>query len=507
MGKGGEGSVWLAANIRTCKLWAIKEIHEAEKKEAGLWRKLNSRYLVQIVDVFEREGKTCLIMEYAAGKSLGQILEERGRLSLKETLEYGEQLCSALTYLHTRTPPLLYGDMKPANIICRTDGSLVLVDFGSLSVLGEKNQNCFGTRDYAAPEQFRKGAVLDAGTDIYSLGATLYHFYNGNPPGRTVKKNRAAASILSGGLDRILQKCLEPSRDKRYGDCRKLEKDLKRVRQNRKGFCIAAAVTAVICMAAGEEKRSEGQEIIYERYLAEGTAAACQDAISMEPDRPEAYLCMLDRLIEDGKFTMEEEQELWEAMENVSCLEKDQDGYVEVCYQAGMAYWYYYTENGGKKYAVPWFEKAAMTEKGKPENSRQLRARIFAGIGKYYEALGEKDVSGDKNKRYRQYWEDLEELMEINISEMDNNVTQLRFLEEVMVQIYTNCAGFRDSGVGKARMLQMHDKAEEKYRDMVLSEREDSIEAELGEKLEKEIELASEAIERTYGKVQQPGSD
>ena len=87
-----------------------------------------------------------------------------------------------LGYLHSRVPPIIYRDMKPANIMLKPDGNLTLIDFGTAREFKERNladTTCLGTVGYAAPEQFGGMGQTDARTDIYCLGATLYHLITG----------------------------------------------------------------------------------------------------------------------------------------------------------------------------------------------------------------------------------------------------------------------------------------------------------------------------------------
>ena len=100
-------------------------------------------------------------------------------------IKWAKQLCDVLGYLHSQNPPIIYRDMKPANIMLKPDGNVVLIDFGTAREYKENNiedTTCLGTMGYAAPEQFGGMGQTDARTDIYCLGATMYHLVTGMNP-------------------------------------------------------------------------------------------------------------------------------------------------------------------------------------------------------------------------------------------------------------------------------------------------------------------------------------
>lgn len=439
-------------------------------------------------------------MEYIKGKTLEQILKKSGKLSLQRTEDYGVQICDALIYLHTRQPALIHGDVKPANIICRDNGTLVLLDYGSLSRSGAPNIACFGTRGYAAPEQFARDAVLDARTDIYSLGVTLYQLFCGKPG---IEDNMGRMKLMNRRMWGILQKCMETNPEHRYSSVREVRKALEGAGRQNRACCVIIAALAAGCLAAGNEipkwgEEAEIREKTYDELLAEGGEENCMKAISRDAGRSEAYFRLLDIYLEDDKFSAGEEEKMWEAL---GISEKGIDNMAdsrEFAYQLGLAYWYFYEENGGKKYALPWFKKAAEASEGEMDHAHQLRAQVFLRIGGYYEKLGQKDVSGDKREIYKKYWADLMELKDSSISEIDNNVTQLRLMNEIVTQIYIHCADFREIGVTKTQMEEVLEDIENEMGEMDISGSQSSVEPQLSGRIKETMILAEEAIFRTF---------
>jgi serine/threonine protein kinase/uncharacterized protein YggT (Ycf19 family) len=200
IGEGGFGAVYKANDERfqATRVVAIKEMSDAnlssserEKafkdfhREANLLVQLNHPNLPQVSDFFEESGKTYLIMEFIEGKTLEQVLEDTGG-PLDETLVMGWalQLCSVLQYLHGRQPPIIFRDMKPSNIMVTGDNQLKLIDFGIARIFktsATKDTTLLGSQGYAPLEQYGR-SQSDPRSDIYALGATLYHLLTGNVP-------------------------------------------------------------------------------------------------------------------------------------------------------------------------------------------------------------------------------------------------------------------------------------------------------------------------------------
>ena len=196
VGQGGMSVVYMAINEKANKTWAVKEVRkdgvldfEAVKQglvaETDILKKLSHPNLPSIIDVIDTDDSFIIIMDYIQGNLLNKALEEYGAQPQDRVIEWAKQLCDVLGYLHSRQPPIIYRDMKPANIMLKPDGNVTLIDFGTAREFKEKNladTTCLGTVGYAAPEQFGGMGQTDARTDIYCLGATLYHLVTGCNP-------------------------------------------------------------------------------------------------------------------------------------------------------------------------------------------------------------------------------------------------------------------------------------------------------------------------------------
>lgn len=172
LGKGGQGSLYLARDLELGTLWAVKELPLEKKHEAKLLRLLDHPSLPRMIDYLEKDDHCYLVMEYIRGYSLQQWMEKGRCFSTEEVMDFGKTLCGVLGYLHSQNPPVIYGDLKPDNLMLTESGHLYLVDFGaSVTFYGKEPGQCMGTRGYAAPEQY-EGRICES-SDIFGLGKVL----------------------------------------------------------------------------------------------------------------------------------------------------------------------------------------------------------------------------------------------------------------------------------------------------------------------------------------------
>ena len=208
LGEGGFGITYLGAHRYLKRTVAIKELFpewamrhgtavsvpdrwqqdfhmekECVLEEARVISRLASPHIVEVQDAFLENNTAYIVMEYLEGQSLQERIDAEGPLPPYDVHLIAMAACDALAEVHTQN--LLHRDIKPANIMLASDGSVVLVDFGSARTF-DHGQPVSHTRilttDYAAPEMYSTQARFGPYTDLFCLGGTLFHALTGSPP-------------------------------------------------------------------------------------------------------------------------------------------------------------------------------------------------------------------------------------------------------------------------------------------------------------------------------------
>ncbi len=193
VGSGGFATVYLGRNLRTNQIVAVKVLKEESaevpgmverfRREAQLIQGLDHPKLVRVLDYGVEDGRHFLVMEYVQGKTLAQVIAERGPLPVEQTVRYVTQVCGALAHAHQRG--IVHRDIKPGNLMVTPEGVVKVMDFGiakiaAITALTHSGQT-MGTPRYMSPEMI-KGEPVDARGDIYSLGVVLYELLAGQAP-------------------------------------------------------------------------------------------------------------------------------------------------------------------------------------------------------------------------------------------------------------------------------------------------------------------------------------
>jgi serine/threonine protein kinase len=215
LGQGGMGAVYEAVDQRLDTTVALKETFFAEEKlrkqferEARLLARMHHPALPRVSDHFNEGEGQFLVMQYIAGEDLSVMLAARNApFAESEVARWADQLCDALDYLHTQDPQIIHRDIKPQNLKLTARGQIVLLDFGlAKGSVGQltavtTSASIFGfTPNYAPLEQVQ-GKGTDARSDIYALGATLYHLVTNVKPPDALSR---ASAIVNGQPDPLL---------------------------------------------------------------------------------------------------------------------------------------------------------------------------------------------------------------------------------------------------------------------------------------------------------------
>ncbi|MBD5552385.1 MAG: serine/threonine protein kinase [Lachnospiraceae bacterium] len=323
IGAGGGGTVYLGKHQRLEKQIVLKADKrrlstkpEMLRREVDMLKDLSHTYIPQVYDFVQEDGIVYTVMDYIDGESLDKLLARGQKISQAEIVKWACQLLRALVYLHSRPPHgILHGDIKPANIMLRPGGDICLIDYNIALALGEDGAVKVGfSRGYASPEHYGaeylkegkaaaveqilttgkaesgettevddpektetddekisrnlysgktsgsgRGLLLDVRSDIYSLGATLYHLLSGSRPAQDAREVvPLGQEVCSPAVAKIIQKAMEPEPSMRYQTAQEMLEDFLqlhkkdgRVIRRKKRIIACAAVISGLFLAGG----------------------------------------------------------------------------------------------------------------------------------------------------------------------------------------------------------------------------------------------------------------
>jgi len=207
IGQGGMGSIYLADDLRlegrSCALKEVEHDNSLPKdmlqqareqflREATVLARLDHPNLPKVSDFFSEDQRDYLVMDFVPGKDLRTMMNDARQkesfLPERDVLSWAAQLTDALTYMHNQDPPILHRDIKPSNLKLTPSGLIKLVDFGLVKILASEEMTITilqgrGTALYTPLEQYGGDTGhTDVRSDIYALGATLYHLLTNSPP-------------------------------------------------------------------------------------------------------------------------------------------------------------------------------------------------------------------------------------------------------------------------------------------------------------------------------------
>lgn len=528
IGHGGMSVVYLAINEKANKTWAIKEvrkdgIHDEKMVKQGLiaetniLKKLDNKYLPSIVDVIEDKDTFLIVMDYIQGKGLDQILnrklrEENRPIDVENVISWGIQLCEVLSYLHTQEQPIIYRDLKPSNIMLKPDGQISLIDFGTARVYkegGKDDTTTLGTPGYAAPEQYGGNGQSCQQSDIYGLGATLYHLITGVNPGETPCNipliTEGRKTLLEEtpwelrdkllGLELIIKKCVSYKIEDRYKNCLEVKYALEHPEElglpHRKklknkllafGACLGTGILLGCVSVFGMFMENRTEKTGYDYYI-DSAATSTYDkkmsyyrqAVALNPEDERAWLGILDAVEEDNDFTTDEDsfiiatlsgRDYGRSKDNKTCFQENKAGYIQFSYRLGLMYYYNQGVGNNKTSALGWFETIKSQDLEELDlDPRELQAmktrvEVLGKISGYSRKIGQVNQAGDAEVSYKDYWNDLMKLTDRDIAQQDNVITELRLYNEVVYQICTNYDKFKQDGLSKEEMEEALEKIE-----------------------------------------------
>ncbi|HVU71010.1 MAG TPA: serine/threonine-protein kinase, partial [Ktedonobacteraceae bacterium] len=259
VGQGGFGAVYKARDTQEHNhLVAIKQINlrgltpqemidatDGFNREVQILSALAHAHLPRIHTHFTDPDHWYVVMDFIKGETLEEYVRDRTStranairaLPLEEVLDIGLQLCDVLAYLHSRQPPVIFRDLKPANLIRTARGQLYLIDFGIARYFKpgqSKDTIPLGSPGYAAPEQYGR-AQTDARADIYSLGALLHHLLSRDDPAETPFTFTPLGSPELTELNALIMRMIAGNVALRPASVREIEQTLLKLRRQSGG--------------------------------------------------------------------------------------------------------------------------------------------------------------------------------------------------------------------------------------------------------------------------------
>ncbi len=285
IGRGGTGLVFLAYHRNLRKYVVVKRVQtglaniESLRAETDILKNLHNSHIPQVYDFLVRDGEVFTVMDYIEGTSFDQLKAGNRRLSEAFLVNLLFQMGQTLSYLHRNRPPVIHSDIKPDNLILKSDGEICLIDF-NISVSAAAPSGLSGySLHFASPEQWRRSMELRTGrrsslkldtrTDIFSTGALFYYLITGKYPDTRLpagdkttepyRKSGSSGYPTSGSADGtglnaailyrdmvscgysepfcgVVAKCLEPDRRHRYADGSKLYAAVRHLRRQDRRF-------------------------------------------------------------------------------------------------------------------------------------------------------------------------------------------------------------------------------------------------------------------------------
>lgn len=549
IGRGGLSVVYKATDLEANgAVRAVKEISksckemaESAKQESILIKELYEHdkynFFPNIIQRTENNSTLYIVMDYIDGASMNSLLKS-GAFSQNMIIEYGKEICSVMQFIHDYGK--IYSDMKPDNIMIinntgsakrlgteKRSGTLKLIDFGAV-VQMESGIPVQYTPEYAAPEQFR-AERLDRRTDIFNIGATLYHMATGRKPLPVYDENKKlrpsserfpfnSKDIKTDvSVKKIIRKCVEDNPAKRFRSCRDLYSAIEKTEKHSQIkitlFSASATILSALICAFSYNRYVQQENIEYERFIAtakksvsyEEKTELYKNAINLQNKRTEAYFGLIETYKEDLSFDENEAYDILRLLTvNSEELKKNPD-YELLAFETGKLYWYYYdygTEHSSDnsatrmKASAEWFSDAISENLRNISEEKYQMARIYHDIGNFHSEIQKLVIEGDDTDTYTEYWQSLNEMSDF--AETSSAETEIVLLETYRMiinslAIYTyKFASF----IPEEDIRNLYYKTRKSTESVITTTEKTK---DLKQKIRKAYQITEDAIERAYG--------
>ena len=393
IGSGGGGVIYKAWHTRLQKYVVLRRIKDDSnliqlghaRIETDILKNLKHPNLPQIYDFLEDLSGVYTVMEFIPGQSFAELLKNGGTFTQFQILNWAQKLAGALSHLHSQTPPVFHGDIKPGNIMLTETGDICLIDFNISLILDDKDKSALGlSHGYSSPEQYGsktpvnkslksetateiqnedQKTQLDTRSDIYSLGATLYHLAAGEKPAIATNKIKPLSGFnkdFKEAFVYVIERCMEYEPAKRFQTAEELHRALINIHKYDSNWkisrikMIAASIILPLIFAASailtlygsslmsREKEGRFYSAVFNIERGDNAEASYYEAIGIFRDRIEPYLSMARRLWADGSLD-ECRKFIEENLGNIAVFQNVPDNvqsFGDIYYILGSCYYY-----------------------------------------------------------------------------------------------------------------------------------------------------------------------
>lgn len=467
----GMANVYIVQDTNLGKQWCLKEIRKSEAgkknieyisllQEANILRTLNHERIPRITTIDDEGDSLFVIMDFLDGVTLKDFVNEKGRIPEQMAVKWMLQIVQTMGYLHSEKSnkkPIFYRDMKPDNVMIRSNGVVNIFDFGISVRVESKDQlpdYTLGTPGYVAPEQKKKNLPVDLRSDIYSMGMTFYFMLTGVDPrgfiGEKLKPISDWSPDVSPALIDIVEKCIKEDPNERYQNCEELQYDIenyrffdekykssarRKVRVSILLFMIGFLVS-ILSIVPFYINGMQSKETYEKALLVAQQSNRFEDydkAISLNPTNLLPYDGYIEIIKNDGIFSLEEEGKLLNHINpNLSVIKSDEE-YGRIAFEIGKLYWFYYEGTGsetGKTLSIKWFEDAIDADYNKDE------ASVYYNLGMFEKDISKSVKEASDSGMYKEYWNNLLSIQSANTSDIVAIQTNISIADCISTYVY-----------------------------------------------------------------------
>ncbi len=206
------------------------KVKEHFQREASILVKLSHPNVARVYDHFVENGRDYLLIEYIEGSDAREVVRKTGSVDVEKVIDWAADIADVLEYLHNQSPPVLHRDVSPDNLVLKSDGTMILIDFGAANeYVGQATGTLVGKQSYMPPEQVR--GKCSTQSDIYGFGATLYYLLVGkDPEPLSCSSPKTVRADVPEAMDTLVSLATKLEESERFASINDLKQELERIR-------------------------------------------------------------------------------------------------------------------------------------------------------------------------------------------------------------------------------------------------------------------------------------